>query len=137
MNKLRKILFIAYCGFIVWYTIISRKPGISKADLRFMWSYQEILLGDPHWKEDVLQNLQNIAFFIPVGIMLPVKKWKSVLVLALVFSTVIENTQYIGGYGLAELDDVICNTLGAMIGFWIILNLKKLFVKHARGRNAV
>ena len=44
---------------------------------------------------------------------------------AVSFSTVIEIVQYIGGYGLAELDDVICNTLGAMIGFWIFLGLKR------------
>ncbi|MBP3882868.1 MAG: VanZ family protein [Lachnospiraceae bacterium] len=41
------------------------------------------------------------------------------------FSTVIEIVQYIGGYGFAELDDVICNTLGAMISFWIFLGLKR------------
>lgn len=36
---------------------------------------------------------------------------------ALLFSVCVETIQYIGGYGLAEVDDVICNTLGAAIGF--------------------
>ena len=124
MKKLRWILFIAYCGFIVWYTIISRKPGEPQADLRFMWSYQEMLLGDPNWKKDVIQNLQNIAFFIPFGVFLPVKKWVVVLIVAILFSGAIEIAQYFGGYGLAELDDVICNTLGTMIGFWIVVGMK-------------
>ena len=124
MKKLRWIMFFAFCGFIVWYTIISRNPGVPKADLRFMWSYQEMFQGDPNWKKDVLQNLQNIAFFIPFGVLFPVKKWKAVLITAIIFSAAIEIAQYFGGYGLAELDDVICNTLGAMIGFWIMLILK-------------
>lgn len=125
MRRLRWFLFVAYCLFIVWYTIISRNPGVPKADLRFMWSYREMITGDPNWKKDVVQNLQNIAFFIPFGVLLPVKNWKAVLITACVFSGLVEVTQYIGGYGLAELDDVICNTLGAMIGYWIWLALKK------------
>lgn len=84
-----------------------------------------MLTGDPNWKKDVVQNLQNIAFFIPFGLLIPIKNWKAVVITAIVFSTVIEIAQYIGGYGLAELDDVICNTLGAMIGFWTVMWLKK------------
>lgn len=126
MKKLRWILFIAYCGVIVWYTIVSRNSGAPKADLRLFWSYREMIAGDPHWKKDVLQNLQNIAFFIPFGVLLPVKKWKAVLITAFIFSVAIEIVQYFGGYGLAELDDVICNTLGAMIGFWLLMVLTRL-----------
>lgn len=51
------------------------------------------------------------------------------MITAVMFSTVIEVIQYIGGFGLAELDDVICNTLGAMIGFWIVMGLKKVISK--------
>ena len=119
MRKVRWGLFISFCLFKVWYTIISRESGVRRADLRFMWSYLELFSGNPHWKKDVLQNLQNIAFFIPFGVLLPTKKWKVVLITAITFSAAIEIVQYVGGYGLAELDDVICNTLGAMIGFWI------------------
>lgn len=81
--------------------------------------------GDPNWKKDVIQNLQNIIFFIPFGVLVPRKNWKIVLITAIIFSTVIEIVQYIGGYGLAELDDVICNTLGAMVGFEIMRVMRK------------
>ena len=91
-----------------------------------MWSYREMLTGDPNWKKDVVQNLQNILFFVPFGILLPVKRLWIVLFTAAAFSIVIEVTQYIGGYGLAELDDVICNSLGAMIGFWIWKCIKRI-----------
>ena len=76
--------------------------------------------GDPNWKKDVVQNLSNIIFFIPFGLLLPVKRWWIVLIVAVMFSTLIELVQFIGGYGLAELDDVICNSLGAVIGFGIM-----------------
>ena len=128
MRKARWVLFIAYCFFIVYYTILSRKPGAPKADLHLMWSYREMLTGDPNWKKDVVQNLQNIAFFIPFGLLIPIKNWKAVVITSIVFSGLIEVVQYIGGFGLAELDDVICNTLGAMVGFWITMILYKLLV---------
>jgi glycopeptide antibiotics resistance protein len=118
---------VAYCLFIVWYTILSRRPTNNhKVQWELFWSYREMLTGNPSWKKDVLQNLQNIAFFIPFGLLLPLKKWKAVLITAVVFSGLIEIVQYIGGFGLAELDDVICNTLGTMIGFWIFAGLKKV-----------
>ncbi len=73
----------------------------------------------------MLQNLQNILFFVPFGILFPAWKWKAVLISAFAFSVLIEAAQYVFGLGLCELDDVICNTLGAMIGYWMVIVLKK------------
>ena len=120
------ILFIAYCVFIVWYTILSRRPGPSKADFRLFWAYREFYTGDPHWKADVIQNLSNILFFVPFGLLFPVKKWRTMLLTSLMFSIVIEAIQYFGGFGLCELDDVICNSLGAVIGYWIWQGVMKI-----------
>ena len=93
-----------------------------------------MLTGDPNWKKDVIQNLQNILFFIPFGVLFPNKRWWATVLLAAVFSILIEVIQFVGGYGLAELDDVICNVLGAMIGFWISICFKKVFCKQAKER---
>ena len=46
--------------------------------------------------------------------------------MALCFSATIEAAQYIFALGLCELDDVISNTLGAMVGYWIWIGLKKV-----------
>ena len=124
------VLFGAYCVFIVWYTLFTRKASLTHSiDMRFMWSYREMLAGDINWKKDVIQNLLNIAFFVPFGIFFPLKKWIVVLISAFAFSVLIEATQYIFRLGLCELDDVICNTLGAMIGFWITIGIKKIMRK--------
>lgn len=126
-----KVLFGVYCAFIVWYTLFTRKATATRSiDLRFMWSYREMLAGDLNWKKDVVQNLLNIAFFVPYGILFPLKKWNVVLISACAFSILIEAAQYFSRLGLCELDDVICNTLGAMIGFWILIGLTKVFKKR-------
>ncbi len=95
-----------------------------------MWSYREMIAGNPNWKRDVWQNIQNILFFMPFGLLFPLKKWKTIMLSSFAFSVLIEIAQYIFQLGLCEIDDVICNTLGALIGFWIWLALKKtVFLK--------
>lgn len=91
-----------------------------------MWSYIELLNGNPNCKKDVIQNLENILFFVPYGLLFPVKQWRDMLIAAAVFSTAVEITQYIGGFGLSELDDVICNTLGALIGYGLWKCVKRI-----------
>ena len=126
MKKACWVLFALYCLFIVWYTVLSREPkDIRTADLRFMWSYRDLIAGKSTAKADVIQNLQNIALFIPFGLFLPLKKWWRILLAALCFSAAIEAAQYVFALGLCELDDVISNTLGAMIGYWIWIGLKR------------
>lgn len=125
VKKARWVLFALYCLFIVWYTVLSRKAGEPRADLRFMWSYKDLIAGKSTAKADVIQNLQNIAFFIPFGLLLSLKKWWKVLLTALCFSATVEACQYMFALGLCELDDVISNTFGAMIGYWIWIGLKR------------
>ena len=131
MKKVRWGLFFAYCLFIVWYTILSREIGEHRFDLRFMWAYREMLIGHPSWKKDVIQNINNILFFVPFGLLMPIAKWRTVFICALFFTLTVEMLQYIGGFGRAELDDVICNTLGAIIGFWIWNLIRRILTRSS------
>ena len=76
--------------------------------------------GDPNWKLDVWQNINNIFLFIPFGLLFPSNRFRIVCFSAMVFSIAIEVAQYLFMLGLAEIDDVICNTLGAAVGFGMI-----------------
>ena len=73
-------------------------------------------------KEEAIQNIKNILVFIPFGILFPVKRWNVTLIAVLAFSVSIELIQYAFALGWCEVDDVISNAVGAMIGFglWII-----------------
>lgn len=127
MKKARWVLFALYCLFIVWYTLLSRPTKPTRtADFRLFWSFRDLLAGKSTGKTDVIQNINNILFFIPFGLLLPLKKWWKALLTALCFSAAIEVAQYIFALGLCELDDVISNTFGAMIGYWIWIGLKKI-----------
>ena len=61
----------------------------------------------------------NIVCFIPFGMYLQWRKqWKlkTIAVMGLFFSLFIETMQYVLGTGVSELDDLILNTLGTVIG---------------------
>ena len=67
--------------------------------------------------------LMNVFLFFPLGLTLPYalpEKWKHQAVIAILFalglSVAIEFLQYYLCLGRAEMDDVICNTLGCAIG---------------------
>ena len=129
-KKITIFLFVAYSVFIVYYTLLSRNIGEThRIELRFMWAYQEIFEGDPAWKEDIWYNIGNIVFFVPFGFFHPKKNWRAILISSAVFSLLIEIIQYVGCLGLCELDDLICNSLGALIGFWIYQLAKKIYQK--------
>lgn len=77
-------------------------------------------------KEEAVQYLLNILFFIPYGFLFPRKNnWKFVFVTALVLSVFIELSQFIFNLGWCEVDDVISNTLGAMIGWGVIRQINR------------
>lgn len=67
--------------------------------------------------------LGNIGWFVPFGFLLPLLSKKNNLVRTVaagfVFSLFIETAQFIFYKGVAELDDLILNTLGAAIGYWL------------------
>ena len=119
----KKYLFAAYTIFIVWYTLLKREPRgaerVFKPEL--FWAIRTWVAGGYNGKEEAIQYVQNILFFIPYGLLFPWKdNWKRVFVTALVLSVFIELSQFIFNLGWCEVDDVISNTLGAMIG-WVAI----------------
>ncbi len=64
----------------------------------------------------------NVAMFVPLGMLLPllfsrVRTWADVLWRAAVVSAAIELVQFVTGARATDVDDVILNSLGALIGF--------------------
>lgn len=75
------------------------------------------MAGAPDGKTESIQNINNILVFMPFGALFPGKRLKQLLITAVSFSTAIEVVQYALNLGWCEIDDVICNVLGAAIGF--------------------
>ena len=128
-SVVKKSLFAAYTIFIVWYTLLIREPRsferVFKPEL--FWAIR-VWIDNPTAvnKGEAIQYLLNILFFIPYGLLFPWKhNWKRVFVTALILSVFIELSQFIFNLGWCEVDDVISNTLGAMIGWGVLWKAKK------------
>lgn len=85
----------------------------------------EMLWRSTTWFGPIFDYFGNIAFFIPMGMLLFVALYRSsrpllrATLVGLCLSMGIEITQYIFRLGYTSLDDLWCNTLGAFIGAWL------------------
>ena len=108
--------------FIILYTtILTRTPGVPAVILAPFAS----LTAARQQPELYREMLMNVFLFFPLGLTLsnalPRKwhRWLRIILTTLVgciLSAGIEYAQYRYALGMAEVDDVICNTLGAFIG---------------------
>ena len=119
------VLFICWISVIFLGTLGHRTENGNTLEPILMpfASYYAALNGGS--REIYRTNFMNIVLFYPAGLLgcavLP-KRWskvRKVMLLTGLFallSTGIEYSQYRFGLGLAEVDDVIHNTLGALLG---------------------
>lgn len=126
VGERRRVLFntalACAAAFIILYaTILTRTPGVPEAILTPFAS----LTAARQQPELYREMLMNIFLFFPLGLTLsnalPQKwhRWLRIILTTLIgciLSAGIEYAQYRYALGLAETDDVICNTLGAFIG---------------------
>jgi len=80
-----------------------------------------------------LQYASNILLFLPVGFLLPMlwkkfEKWRLTFFCGFFFSLSIEIIQLFNNR-ITDVDDLIMNTAGTMIGYLIFLSIKKRFPK--------
>lgn len=115
------VLFCAAVIAILYATILTRTPGVPAVILTPFAALAAARVQPELYRE----MLMNIFLFFPLGLTLSnalPRKWHRWLRIILttfvgcILSAGIEYAQYRCALGLAETDDVICNTLGAFIG---------------------
>lgn len=110
-------LFGAYIAAVLWITLFGRFGDGYRSFLLPFHSYVEICKGE--WRP-LLENIGNIALFIPLGVALKWSGVKDVKKAGLLASLFIEVLQFTFALGTFECDDLIHNTLGAVIGAWCV-----------------
>ena len=138
MNKRNDILTALLgvaVGLILWVTILSRGKVIGvqvpfrpfNALVTFMQDMQNGRIS--------MNFIGNIILFIPVGVLLPMvmgweQPWKT-MATGTGFSLLIEGIQFITAKGCFDLDDVLLNCVGTIIGYigyWLLIK-KRLLVQ--------
>ena len=116
-------LLLLWVGAVAYITLANRGGGAYGYEMLPFHSYREVLAGGN--RELLRSNFMNVALFFPggllMGTLLP-RKWPLWLRLLtvgtamLALSAGVEYLQYARHLGRAEVDDLIHNTLGAIIG---------------------
>lgn len=130
-SKMRKpelcgvLLAVYVCAFLL-LAVFLREPPV------YPDGFTKTLLGD---KSELVvdvtrESIFNILIFIPIGVLLYNLFSKNKFVLTtfwgLMFSLLTEMIQYILNKGVPDIDDVICNVEGLLIGAILCLLLNKL-----------
>ncbi len=117
------IAFAVYVGIVLKLTIF-RQHTMKTHEWNFSLFVQliEVYHTNGLW-EFLRLFLGNIGWFVPFGVLVPFlwqkqTFWK-VTAGGCIFSFLIELLQFIFRKGYAELDDLILNTLGCMLGYGI------------------
>ncbi len=125
---LLEYIALVYCSIVFSRAVQDER----KFDFHPFWTYKAILEGK---NEFVSEAIMNVVAFIPIGFMLGCSfasmKWWKVIIIACLVSLGIEILQFIMMRGFSELDDVMHNTLGCMIGYGVY-RLVAWFVRKIR-----
>ena len=140
------ILFYLYIILLFYFLFLSERYGRDNPsdELRYnLVFFQEIkrfiqyrhLLG---FENFVVNILGNVIAFAPFGFLLPIlkKSYRHFLVitfLSLVFSLSIELIQLTTRVGIFDVDDILLNTVGGVLGYIIFLvfnGIRKIIIKR-------
>ena len=98
-------------------------------ELSPFWSYTAIQEGRI---ELFAENIMNVVVFIPIGLLLCIAfkqmTWWKALLIGCGISVTIKALQFFFMRGFTELDDVMHNTLGCLLG-WFVVKGSRLMVK--------
>lgn len=131
------LALLGYVYLLFSLTVIYRPSNFKYSHFMVpFWSYRAILDGR---HELIAENLVNVVMFVPIGFLLRVVfksiRWKGVLFVSLSVSITIEFLQFALNRGSAEVDDVMHNLLGGIIGYGLFIIIKTLFKRGKGNKN--
>lgn len=126
------ILFGIYLAILFRLTLISRIGTNHRAFLPPFWSVKEALGG---YMRPLLWDAENIALFVPLGFFLRHQlrlrdRWT--LLCGMLLSLTIETCQWLFYLGDFEIDDLIDNSLGTLLGLLIAKTVLRLLQSESR-----
>ena len=134
LKKLYKILIPFYTLFLLYLMFFGF--GRSQYDINIvrlipMFSTVGFVKQTILWKTIIINIFGNILIFVPfgfLGIVFPKLNNFWILILDFLFAImIVESLQYFTRLGVFDIDDVILNTVGVAIGFWIYQLFEKKF----------
>mgnify|MGYP001021384873 CR=1 FL=1 len=137
-------ILVAYCAILVKIMVFKDMPTLRIGSLMLNFSgtngghapnfvpFRTILpylLGHKGFLIAAVNLVGNIALLVPIGFLVPCVyrniTWKILLILAPAAGLTIEVMQVVLGVGIFDIDDILLNALGVMIGYGVFAVLTK------------
>lgn len=129
-----RCLLVFYLAALIQITIIRGGIGVSSflaaphdsstiQLVPLIYTMQQTAAG---WWAVIYPVCGNIIWFLPLGFLLPQanlclgQRWYSILCCGFLLSFSIELLQWIFGSGVSDIDDIIFNSIGVLIGFMML-----------------
>ncbi len=128
---------IGYLALLSYLTLFSQFYGRELLHRRINLIPFETILNfimDSHTIESIIINIAgNIVAFMPLGFLLPLASrrfvgFSKITLMSLLTSGTIEILQYAAGVGVTDVDDIILNVLGGLLGYFIFGTVSKLII---------
>lgn len=86
-------------------------------------------------KITLVNVLGNIIIFIPLGFLLPLVieksiKIRSIIIIGIIISLLLEVTQFITGLGYFDINDIFLNNIGTVIGGIVYRKIISIYFNH-------
>ena len=119
LNWSAGLMLLLYMSLILMSAVFTRDVQAERTfNLTPFWSYRAICEGKDTL---VIPIIANVLAFIPIGLLLGCAfrklKWWRVLLIGGAFSFLIETLQFVLNRGQTEVDDVIHNVIGGVVGY--------------------
>jgi len=133
------VVFVLYLVLLLKLLLFSRAPG-SEPSLNlipFATISNYLFSGSAAAKGFAVGNvLGNVVAFVPLGVFLPllwrrIAVWPNLLIVVCA-SVAVEIIQGVFGLGASDVDDVILNTLGGLVGILFFTLLRVLLRRWGR-----
>jgi glycopeptide antibiotics resistance protein len=138
--KILGILFFIYSWLMIWEVFIGpyrSYSSVRRYNIYPLKTIRDYLVNSDQYNFSILFiNLAaNIVTFIPLGFFTCIlfKRFNnltSIAIFSVLITTIIEVMQFTLNVGVCDIDDIILNTLGCIIGF--VLNKMMRYVLHMK-----
>ncbi|MGN1230525.1 MAG: VanZ family protein, partial [Anaerotignum sp.] len=125
MKGINVVLFLAYFAVVLYLTVFMR---IGSVDTSVLTTPFDDLKNAIQYRDPALVQhmMLNVLLFVPFGYLIPAMNPKKLRKCSFAFlggiacSTIIEGIQMIFSLGQSDIDDIIANSIGAVIGYLVV-----------------
>lgn len=130
------VAFVLYLVFLLKLLLFSRAPGSERSLnlIPFATISDYLFSGSAAVKRFAIGNvIGNVVAFVPLGAFLPLLRHRTGigtnLLVVVCASVAVEIVQGVFGLGASDIDDVILNTLGGLVGV-LFFTLLRVFIRR-------